>query len=218
MPDVKQNDDATWEQKQFEAQSAPAGQTTASSSSESIIQNKNQAAMAAQLQAAQTAAYQDQIMQMNAAQLQEAAEIEDMERAQKQARAKKSNDWKVPYMMLFFSGAVVDALSFMQYLPAGFLITVPMNFMYSTYRWITLERLNAGSESSTQKWFRRGRTILGGVGGSVMGGTFANTTMMAWEWTTKQYGSNLSPGSILTAKASSSIRHFGKNNTPRFRN
>jgi hypothetical protein len=156
----------------------------------------NQAEMRNRLLMAQQIAYQNQVAMINAAQMQEEEAM--AEQAEAQGATKKPPSWETQYMALLFTGIFVDALSCLEYLPAGGLITVPMNFMFSVYRWRTLERLNAGFESSTQMWMRRFRTVMGGGISMIAGGSCANTQTMFWEYMVKK---NIKPSSILTTKA-----------------
>jgi hypothetical protein len=172
------------------------------------------AQMASQLQAAQIAAYQNQVAQINAAQMQEEEDMAE-EGAAPNGAAKKPKSWKTQYMALLFTGFFVDGLSVLEYFPMGFLITVPTNFMYSIYRWRTLERLNAGVESSSQRWMRRGRTIVGGGIATIAGGSFANTQMMFWEYMVKN---NIKPSNILTAKGNIAIKQFSNRRPIQYKN
>ena len=218
MPDTQPNDDGSWEQQQFEAQSAHAVQTGAPSSSESSYKNdsraRQQLQMAAQIQAAQIAAYQNQVAQINDAQMQEEEEAAEENAAPKGA-AQKPKSWKTQYMALLFTGMLVDGISVLEYFPMGFLVTVPTNFMYSVYRWRTLDRLNAGTETSHQRWMRRFRTIVGGGIGTIAGGSFANTQMMFWEYMAKR---SIKPSSIFTAKGSTVIKQFSNRRPIRYKN
>jgi len=125
--------------------------------------------MAVRLQAAQNAAYQEEISRQNAEFSLEAAEQEEIEArlapliAKEKQLARQTRSWKGTYLLLLTGAALVDGLSII-FLLLGtiispfILISGTITTAYSVFRFWTLYILNKGGPK-TEEWQRNLRTV-----------------------------------------------------------
>ena len=187
-----QAEEKEWEQRQWAANMAQANmapdQTAQAQAAEAQTRQAQtaqvQAAQAAQLQAAQMQAYQQQV----AANYETLEQQDELATLQKKERglAKQATGWETQYLILLFISPLIDLIDLLEWTGIGLLISFPVNCLYSYRRWNVLEKANKDSKNTNEKWLRRGRTIIGGVGGVGLGGSFSNTTTMFWEYMTKK--------------------------------
>jgi pyruvate/2-oxoglutarate dehydrogenase complex dihydrolipoamide acyltransferase (E2) component len=184
-----QAEEKEWEQRQWAANTAaekmaPDQTAQAQAQARQAQTTQVRAVQAARLQAAQMQAYQQQV----AANYQIMEQQDELAVLQKKERglAKQATGWETQYLILLFISPVVDLIDLLEWTGIGLLISFPVNCLYSYRRWNVLEKANKDSKNTSEKWLRRGRTIIGGVGGVGLGGSFANTTTMFWEYMTKR--------------------------------
>ena len=199
MPDEQpidnQSENGDWEKEQYAAGIARSEQPDARASNP---QAENQAAATAQLQAAQTAAYQNQMIQLNAAQAVNAAQNADAEaqiiplRQKAQKLARQSSSWKRYYILLLFGALLVDGLSIIfiilgMLIPPIVIVSDVISMIYSAIRFMALREINKGAPKN-EEWLSNVRTFASGAFKllPVVGAVPLQTVTMISEWQIKK--------------------------------